>query len=154
MGNYFYVCEGVCRRGLICTIAQIIINFTDWTAARYWSISCWRGGTQGLGLYQYLVDFAGAGATVFGAWILLNNGAIRGSQRGFSERLRAPWRRRARGYKRGQIFVYHGAYLQIKSKELKNGPLCEVRFLSVKIFLVLQLMAAFSRSHAFFIASS
>ena len=51
--------------GLICTIAQIIINFTDWTAGKILVYFMLAGVVlQGLGLYQYLVDFAGAGATV------------------------------------------------------------------------------------------
>jgi stage V sporulation protein AE len=39
---------------------------------------------QGLGLYEYLVDFAGAGATVpiSGFGYLLANGAIQGAQKG------------------------------------------------------------------------
>jgi stage V sporulation protein AE len=39
---------------------------------------------QGLGLYQYIVDFAGAGATVpiSGFGYLLANGAIRGAEKG------------------------------------------------------------------------
>ena len=71
--------------GLICTIAQIIINFTDWTAGKILVYFMLAGVVlQGLGLYQYLVDFAGAGATVpiSGFGYLLANGAIRGSQRG------------------------------------------------------------------------
>ena len=49
--------------GLICTIAQIIINFTDWTAGKILVYFMLAGVVlQGLGLYQYLVDFAGAGA--------------------------------------------------------------------------------------------
>ena len=44
-----------------------------------------RGGLQGLGLYQYLVDFAGAGATVpiSGFGYLLANGGIKGAEKGF-----------------------------------------------------------------------
>ena len=51
--------------GLICMIAQIVINFTDLTAGKILVIFMLCGvALQGLGLYQYLVDFAGAGATV------------------------------------------------------------------------------------------
>lgn len=84
--------------GLICTIAQIIINFTDWTAGKILVYFMLAGVVlQGLGLYQYLVDFAGAGATVpiSGFGYLLANGAIRGAEGGCSGRLRARWRRRA-----------------------------------------------------------
>ncbi len=72
--------------GLICMIAQIIINFTDLTAGKILVMFMLFGvALQGLGLYQYLVDFAGAGATVpiSGFGYLLAQGAIKGSQKGW-----------------------------------------------------------------------
>ncbi len=71
--------------GLICMIAQIVINFTDLTAGKILVIFMLAGVVlQGLGVYQYLVDFAGAGATVpiSGFGYLLANGAIKGAQKG------------------------------------------------------------------------
>lgn len=71
--------------GLICMIAQIVINFTDLTAGKILVIFMLSGvALQGLGIYQYLVDFAGAGATVpiCGFGYLLANGAIHGAQKG------------------------------------------------------------------------
>ena len=71
--------------GAICMIAQIVINFTDLTAGKILVIFMLSGVVlQGLGLYQYLVDFAGAGATVpiSGFGYLLANGAIKGAQKG------------------------------------------------------------------------
>ena len=71
--------------GLICVIAQIIINFTDLTAGKILVYFMLAGVIlQGLGLYQYLVDFAGAGATVpiSGFGYLLANGGIRGAEKG------------------------------------------------------------------------
>ena len=51
--------------GLICMIAQVVINFTDLTAGKILVTFLLVGVVlQGLGLYQKLVDFAGAGATV------------------------------------------------------------------------------------------
>ena len=51
--------------GLICMIAQVVINFTDLTAGKILVLFMLAGVVlQGLGLYQYLVEFAGAGATV------------------------------------------------------------------------------------------
>lgn len=51
--------------GIICIIGQILIDKTKLTPARilvtFVTTGCVLGG---LGLYQYLVDFAGAGATV------------------------------------------------------------------------------------------
>ncbi len=71
--------------GAICAIAQIVINFTDLTAGKILVMFMLIGvGLQGLGLYQYLVDFAGAGATVpiSGFGYLLANGAIKGAEKG------------------------------------------------------------------------
>ena len=71
--------------GLICMIAQIVINFTDLTAGKILVIFMLSGVVlQTLGLYQCLVDFAGAGATVpiSGFGYLLANGAIKGAQKG------------------------------------------------------------------------
>lgn len=71
--------------GLICMIAQIVINFTDLTAGKILVLFMLAGVVlQTLGLYQYLVDFAGAGATVpiSGFGYLLANGAIKGAQKG------------------------------------------------------------------------
>ena len=71
--------------GAICTLAQIVINFTDLTAGKILVIFMLSGVVlQGLGLYQYLVDFAGVGATVpiSGFGYLLANGAIKGAQKG------------------------------------------------------------------------
>ena len=72
--------------GAICTIAQIVINFTDLTAGKILVLFMLAGvALQSLGLYQYLVDFAGAGATVpiSGFGYLLANGAIKGAEKGF-----------------------------------------------------------------------
>ena len=71
--------------GLICMIAQIVINYTDLTAGKILVYFMLAGVVlQGLGIYQYLVDFAGAGATVpiSGFGYLLANGGIRGAQKG------------------------------------------------------------------------
>lgn len=71
--------------GLICTIAQVVINFTDWKAGKILVYFMLAGVVlQGLGLYQFLVDFAGAGATVpiSGFGYLLANGGIRGAEKG------------------------------------------------------------------------
>jgi stage V sporulation protein AE len=72
--------------GAICMIAQIVINFTDLTAGKILVVFMLAGVVlQGLGLYQYLVEFAGAGATVpiSGFGYLLANGAMKGAEKGF-----------------------------------------------------------------------
>ena len=72
--------------GLICAVAQVVINFTDLTAGKILVMFLVIGVVlQGLGLYQPLVDFAGAGATVpiSGFGYLLAKGAMKGAEKGF-----------------------------------------------------------------------
>lgn len=66
--------------GLICIIGQILIDKTKLTPARILVIFVTTGAILGgLGIYQHLVDFAGAGATVplTGFGNLLAKGAIK-----------------------------------------------------------------------------
>lgn len=66
--------------GSICVIGQILIDKTKLTPARILVIFVTAGAILGgLGIYQYLVDFAGAGATVplTGFGNLLAKGAIK-----------------------------------------------------------------------------
>ena len=69
--------------GAICTLAQFIINKTKLTAGKI-LVFFLLGGLvlQAFGLYEYLVDFAGAGATVpiSGFGYLLAEGAIKGAR--------------------------------------------------------------------------
>lgn len=67
--------------GIICIIGQILIDKTKLTPARILVIYVTTGAILGgLGIYKYLIDFAGAGATVpltgFGA--NLAKGALEG----------------------------------------------------------------------------
>ena len=67
--------------GLICIIGQVLIDKTKLTPARILVIFVTAGAILGgLGIYKYVIDFAGAGATVpllgFGA--NLAKGAIEG----------------------------------------------------------------------------
>ena len=51
--------------GLICVIGQILIDKTKLTPARILVVFVTAGAILGgLGIYKYLIDFAGAGATV------------------------------------------------------------------------------------------
>ncbi|MCQ4021433.1 MULTISPECIES: stage V sporulation protein AE [unclassified Ruminococcus] len=51
--------------GLICVVAQILIDKTKLTPARILvSYVCAGVLLSGIGIYEHLVDFAGAGATV------------------------------------------------------------------------------------------
>lgn len=67
--------------GLICIVGQILIDKTKLTPARILVIFVTAGALLGgIGIYKYVIDFAGAGATVpllgFGA--NLAKGAIEG----------------------------------------------------------------------------
>ena len=65
--------------GLICVVGQILIDKTKLTPARILVIFVTTGAILGgLGIYKYLVDFAGAGATVplTGFGYNLSKGAI------------------------------------------------------------------------------
>ena len=69
--------------GLICVVGQILIDKTKLTSARILVAFVTLGAILGgLGIYQYLIDFAGCGATVpltgFGA--NLAKGTIEGAQ--------------------------------------------------------------------------
>lgn len=51
--------------GLICIIGQLLLDKTKLTSARILVIFVTAGAILGgLGIYQYLIDFAGCGATV------------------------------------------------------------------------------------------
>lgn len=69
--------------GTICTLAQLLINFTKITSGKILVLFLLFGVFfQSIGLYQYLVDFAGAGATVpiSGFGYLLAKGAMEGAK--------------------------------------------------------------------------
>ena len=70
--------------GAICTLAQLLINKTKLTAGKILVIFMLAGVVlQAVGLYEYLVEFAGAGATVpiSGFGYLLAQGAISGAEK-------------------------------------------------------------------------
>ena len=65
--------------GLICIVGQILIDKTKLTSARILVIFVTAGVILGgLGIYKYLIDFAGCGATVplLGFWANLAKGAM------------------------------------------------------------------------------
>ena len=69
--------------GIICTLAQLLINYTKITAGKILVYFLLAGVfLRAVGLYQYLVDFAEAGATVpiCGFGYLLADGAIKGAK--------------------------------------------------------------------------
>ncbi|MBQ8427742.1 MAG: stage V sporulation protein AE [Clostridia bacterium] len=108
--------------GAICAIAQVVINFTDLTAGKILVIFMLCGVVlQGLGLYQYLVDFAGAGATVpiSGFGYLLANGAIQGAERGFFGAFTGALSAASAGISAAVIFSFLMSLI-FKSKTKKN----------------------------------
>ncbi len=108
--------------GLICMIAQIVINYTDLTAGKILVMFMLIGVVlQGLGLYQYLVDFAGAGATVpiSGFGYLLANGAMKGAQKGVFGAFTGALSSASAGISAAVIFSFLMALI-FKSKTKKN----------------------------------
>lgn len=108
--------------GLICAIAQVVINYTDLTAGKILVVFMLSGvALQGLGLYQYLVEFAGAGATVpiSGFGYLLANGAIKGAQKGFFGAFTGALSAASAGISAAVIFSFLMAMF-FKSRSKKN----------------------------------
>lgn len=95
--------------GLICTIAQIVINFTELTSGKILVLFMLSGiALTALGLYQPLVDFAGAGATVpiSGFGYLLAGGAMKGAQEGLFEALTGPLSAASAGVSAAVVFSF------------------------------------------------
>ena len=108
--------------GAICTIAQIVIKITDWTAGKILVYFMLAGVIlQGLGLYQFLVDFAGAGATVpiSGFGYLLANGGIRGAEKGLFGAFTGALSAASAGISAAVIFSFLMALI-FKSKSKRN----------------------------------
>ena len=63
--DWYLILKAFIVGGLICVIVQILIDKTKLTSARILVIYVTTGVILGgLGLYKYLIDFAGCGATV------------------------------------------------------------------------------------------
>ena len=77
--DWFMILKAFIIGGLICIIGQVLIDKTKLTPARILVAFVSTGAILGgLGWYQYLIDFAGCGATVplTGFGNLLAKGAI------------------------------------------------------------------------------
>ena len=108
--------------GTICLIAQVIINFSKLTAGKILVYFMLAGVVlQSIGVYQYLVDFAGAGATVpiSGFGYLLANGAMRGAQKGLFFALTGALGAASAGVTAAVVFAFIFALI-FKSKSKKN----------------------------------
>ncbi len=108
--------------GLICAIAQLVINFTDLTAGKILVIFMLAGvALTALGLYQPLVEFAGAGATVpiSGFGYLLASGAMKGAEKGLFAALTGPLVAASAGVSAAVVFSFIMALI-FKSHTKKN----------------------------------
>ena len=108
--------------GLICTIAQLLINYTKLTAGKILVYFLLSGVVlQSFGLYKYLVDFAGAGATVpiSGFGYLLADGAIKGAKESLFKAITGGITAAGMGLTSAIVFGYLFALI-FKSKSKKN----------------------------------
>lgn len=108
--------------GLICTIAQLLINYTKITAGRILVYFLLAGVLlQSFGLYKYLVDFAGAGATVpiSGFGFLLADGAIKGAKESLFKAITGGITSAAMGITAAIVFGYVFSLI-FRSRSKKN----------------------------------
>lgn len=108
--------------GSICAIAQLLINYTKITSGKILVIFLLSGVVlQSFGLYQYLVDFAGAGASVpiSGFGYLLAKGAIEGAKKGLFDAITGGLSAGAMGVTAAIVFGYIFAVI-FKAKSKKN----------------------------------
>ncbi len=95
--------------GIICAIAQLVINFTELTAGKILVMFMLIGIVlTALGLYQPIVEFAGAGATVpiSGFGYLLANGAMKGAENGLFAALTGPLVAASAGVSAAVVFSF------------------------------------------------
>ena len=108
--------------GAICTIAQLLINYTKITSGKILVYFLLTGVIlQSFGLYQYIVDFAGAGATVpiSGFGYLLAKGAIEGAKESLFGAITGGITAAGMGLTAAIVFGYLFALI-FKSKSKKN----------------------------------
>ncbi|MBQ7374262.1 MAG: stage V sporulation protein AE [Clostridia bacterium] len=108
--------------GAICTIAQLLINYTKITSGKILVYFLLAGLVlQAFGLYKYLVEFAGAGATVpiSGFGYLLAEGAIKGAKSGLFGAFTGGLIAASAGVTAAVVFGYINALI-FKAKSKKN----------------------------------
>lgn len=108
--------------GGICLIAQIIINVTDLTAGKILVYFMLAGVVlTAIGVYQPLVEFAGAGATVpiSGFGYLLAQGAMKGAEKGFFSAITGSLAAASAGVTAAVVFAFLMALL-FKSRTKRN----------------------------------
>ena len=108
--------------GGICLIAQLLINLTKLTAGKILVIFLLSGVfLEAIGVYEYIVEFGGAGATVpiSGFGYLLAKGAIEGAKKGLFDAITGGLTVGAMGITAAIVFGYIFAVL-FKSKSKTN----------------------------------
>ena len=108
--------------GAICLIAQLIINVTDLTAGKILVYFMLAGVVlTAIGVYQPLVEFAGAGATVpiSGFGYLLASGAMKGAEKGFFQAITGSLAAASAGVTAAVVFSFIMALI-FKSKTKRN----------------------------------
>ena len=108
--------------GAICTVAQLLINYTKVTAGKILVYFLLAGVfLQAVGLYQYIVDFAGSGATVpiCGFGYLLADGAIKGEKISLFKAITGGISAAAMGITAAIVFGYIFSLI-FKSRSKKN----------------------------------
>ncbi len=108
--------------GAICAVAQVVINKTKLTAGRILVIFMLSGvALEALGLYDYIVQFAGAGATVpiCGFGYLLARGGRRGAEKGLFYAVTGPLSAASAGVTAAVIFSFLFALI-FRPKSKKN----------------------------------
>jgi len=95
--------------GALCAVAQAVINVTDLSAGKILVYFMLAGVVlQAAGVYQYLVDFAGAGATVpiCGFGYLLAKGGMEGAEEGLFHAITGPLAAASAGISAAVIFAF------------------------------------------------
>lgn len=108
--------------GAICTVAQVLINYTKITSGKILVYFLLAGVIlQSFGVYQYLVEFGGAGATVpiSGFGYLLANGAIKGAKESLYKAITGGISAAGMGITAAIVFGYLAALI-FKSRSKKN----------------------------------
>lgn len=108
--------------GAICTVAQLLINYTKITSGRILVYFLLAGEfLQAIGVYKYLVDFAGAGATVpiSGFGFLLADGAMKGAKKSLFDAVTGGITAAGMGLTAAIVFGYLFALI-FKSRSKKN----------------------------------
>ena len=126
--------------GAICFLAQLLINLTKMTAARILVLFLLIGILlQGLGVYEMLVDFAGAGATVpiSGFGYMLAKGVMEGARVSLISALAGAMEVAAFGLTSAILFGYLNAIIfkpKTKKQDIKrNRKYMEIKNSTVKV---------------------